>query len=232
MAISTLKAQAQSNPEYRHQSYHDLESFYWLLIDMALRHTRHSQPPLTSGDLFDSKVAVEAAERKRKWLVEFSLEIQDNEPFTNILRRWSELVKIQVMTTPQLPVLTHQAVLDILNHELSSPKWPKDDEALPFLLLSKKNGGMPSQAQKKKLTRMEASNSNPSESNRYNSGFQSGVNVSSLESAFRRMALPSGSFSKHPSLVPLPAGSRPAPVNDHSDIDSGSMHILGRIDEI
>ena len=123
MAIHTLEA--QSNPQYQHKPYHDLESFYWLLVYMALLYTSHSLHPLACSDLFDIKIGQEAADAKKKWLDNYPLKITDNEPFTDILKQLTVLVKEQLTASPESPVLTHKDVLTILDRGLSSSGWPE-----------------------------------------------------------------------------------------------------------
>ncbi|KAJ7497689.1 hypothetical protein FB451DRAFT_955550, partial [Mycena latifolia] len=44
LAIEVLKHSRDRTAEHRHEVKHDLESFYYLLIWLVLRHTDHQHP--------------------------------------------------------------------------------------------------------------------------------------------------------------------------------------------
>jgi hypothetical protein len=133
MAINVLEAKANEDPTHQHGAHHDLESFYWLLIFLALRHTPHNLRPLTYGQLFDSNLMQyrASANAKRNWVEKSSLLICENAPFTNILHELTALVKNQVASTSAV-ALTHQAFLDVLDRALEL-EWPLNDRAIPFV---------------------------------------------------------------------------------------------------
>ncbi|KAJ7729668.1 hypothetical protein DFH07DRAFT_930040 [Mycena maculata] len=131
-----------------HGPHHDLESFYWLLVWMILRHTNHthSEGSMACSNLFDhsgnSGIAM-----KRGWL-------QDRTPIGDKTSALFKLVdKLRKQVRHQNPGnddpvdsddssdeqkvvhLTHGRVLDQFTKRMESDKWPKtDDPALDFVL--------------------------------------------------------------------------------------------------
>jgi hypothetical protein len=95
MAINVLEAQANGDPNHRHQAHHDIESVYWLFVFLALRHSSHNLGPLMCSRLFDSNSmqARAAADAKRNWLETRSLHMHTNAPCTRILHELTALVK-------------------------------------------------------------------------------------------------------------------------------------------
>jgi hypothetical protein len=129
MVINVLEGKANEDPNHQHCADHDLESFYWLLIFLPLRHTHHNLGPLMYGQLFDSKVMqYRAADAKRNLVEKQSLLICKNAPFTHILHVLTALVKNQVASTSA----TQRAFLDVLDRALEL-ELPLDDRAIPFV---------------------------------------------------------------------------------------------------
>jgi len=150
---------------------------------------------LACSDLFDIKIGQEAADAKKKWLDNYPLKITDNEPFTDILKQLTVLVKEQLTASPESPVLTHKDVLTILDRGLSSSGWPEADKAIPHKDCSRSNDGMPHVGQRKKSNRIEASERN-SGSSRLNASIQSD-GVHSLESMINSLGLLTPGHSSH-----------------------------------
>ncbi|KAJ7695795.1 hypothetical protein B0H17DRAFT_1329561 [Mycena rosella] len=142
MAIKIMDNSAAHGP------HHDLESVYWLLVWMVLRHTKHSHNDGSSacGNLFDStRNALKVA-----WL----------QTLTPIADRKSSLYglvdNLRVAVAGQNPgnmalvtpddddvpdentgvKLTHPVVLKFFDQWLRSTRWAMDDAALPFVVPS------------------------------------------------------------------------------------------------
>ncbi|KAI0826518.1 hypothetical protein BC628DRAFT_237234 [Trametes gibbosa] len=122
--------------------HHDLESFYWVLIWVILRHTdcfceEHLGPALC-GNTFVWKSDTDAAHKKRAWLTDtmlMRLVIRKNSTLTDLLAELTALVIHQIHAKIHrmlgfLPEnvslnLTHDVVLNAPNTALD-PKnlWP------------------------------------------------------------------------------------------------------------
>ncbi|KAJ6557268.1 hypothetical protein DFH09DRAFT_1037340 [Mycena vulgaris] len=124
----------------RHNAGHDLESFYWLLIWIILRHTAHTHPSgnLACSDLFDSIRT--SLKLKQGWLLDPSpvaievplFQLAEGLRFAALAQN-PPTVGTSKYAIPSNPVtITHAAVLRIFNDEVAAPGWPNDDKALPF----------------------------------------------------------------------------------------------------
>ena len=116
-----------------HERKHDLESIYWLLIWIILRHVEHDQGPSACGKLFDVEDRELAAGAKTMWLGRSDLRIIDNEPLTGLLKSLRTLFKKQLVDidTPSVEV-TYDTLLATIDDALSLPGWPEDDSSIPF----------------------------------------------------------------------------------------------------
>ncbi|KAJ7439810.1 hypothetical protein B0H11DRAFT_555042 [Mycena galericulata] len=130
-----------------HGPHHDLESFYWLLVWMVLRHTNHDNEhgTLACSKLFDTH----EPDKKRSWIGDrlgniisplFGLvdqlrkEVLRQNP-ANLASYDSE--DEAGADAPEISYLTHEKVLRYFAGRLSSTKWPPtDDPALEFVLPS------------------------------------------------------------------------------------------------
>ncbi|KAF8124268.1 hypothetical protein K438DRAFT_2002847 [Mycena galopus ATCC 62051] len=153
MAIDIL----DERTDVAHAPKHDLESFYYLLIWMVLRHT-----PTTDGlkkshsqichELFDNPDAVAV---KRAWLTKETTCCKPDLPLFAILEVLRDLfmrqnppppIRLRVLSTfhalPPLPpqvltaqedVATYENVLRTFTRGLEVPIWPQDDAAKPFV---------------------------------------------------------------------------------------------------
>ncbi|KAJ7134280.1 hypothetical protein C8R44DRAFT_770049 [Mycena epipterygia] len=133
-----------------HGPHHDLESFFWLLIWMILRHTNHhhSDKGLACAKLFDAS----DNRAKKAWLHDFT-PVQKDSPLYKIAERLRELVVYQnpVRTDPDLAnnpfydpshapspavAMTHTQVVLRFKWALALKDWPTNDRAVPFYVPS------------------------------------------------------------------------------------------------
>ncbi|KAI0761620.1 hypothetical protein BD413DRAFT_485671 [Trametes elegans] len=125
-----------------HDVHHDLESYYWVLLWVVLRHTNCSRKGVSGQEickrLFVYGDDTSSVASKHAWLVETArsdLIIQDNPALTTLLKRFAELVLKQVLADlPFVPGdelsnrLTYEAVLSIFNDALNPDNvWPEAD---------------------------------------------------------------------------------------------------------
>lgn len=122
----------------RHDVHHDLESVYWLLVWMVLRHARylHIWGPRAERTLFGCADHTFYASMKAVWLDLPSVAVWNNAPLTRLLGRFADAVRASNPSLPDSrgalqPVhLTHAGVLKLLDEALDSEDWPEDDAAL------------------------------------------------------------------------------------------------------
>lgn len=135
------------SPDGRHEADHDLESFFWVLLWVVLRHTRHtfSAPDehLRYTALFgadpatvDVDVNAEFGERKRDYLLGFINVITcNNRPLSVLLHDFRLLCGRNI----DGPVesrrdMNHDDVLDIFDRALARDGWSKSgDGPRPFV---------------------------------------------------------------------------------------------------
>ncbi|KAI0373637.1 hypothetical protein BV20DRAFT_750961 [Pilatotrama ljubarskyi] len=132
MAIELLAGGVSNSAE--HQTHHDLESFYWVLIWIVLRHTNH--------DHFKGQHACEelferghGAREKYVWVLEQQLRplaVHDNAPLTQLLR---DLAMLMCLNTPNPMLyatvhLTYDRLLRQFDAALARTDWPEGDDAL------------------------------------------------------------------------------------------------------
>ena len=126
-----------------HQVRHDLESFYWLLIWLVLRHMKTSvvDPHNKLKTLFDQAADDDCVDTKRGWLgKEFS--VDNNPPLNCLLEKFSDLCadNSHVKASRPAPVpLTYKLVLDLFDEVLKRDDWPLNDAAIPFKLATHQN---------------------------------------------------------------------------------------------
>ncbi|KAJ7223116.1 hypothetical protein GGX14DRAFT_657327, partial [Mycena pura] len=123
-----------------HGFHHDLESIYWLLVWMLLRHTNHNHPQgsLACSALFDASNPW----AKVGWINDPSPVDEDSVifPLLENLRlavkmqneRPSKNFKSAKFRSTDPVRLTYDVVLDIFQTELAAQGWPEDDKALVF----------------------------------------------------------------------------------------------------
>ena len=112
-----------------HERKHDLESMYWLLIWIILRHVKHNhhQGEEACGKLFDIDDRELAGAAKIVWLGRSDLRINDNEPLTELLESLRRLFRKQLADkdTPSVEV-TYGDFLTAIDDASSLPGWPDD----------------------------------------------------------------------------------------------------------
>ncbi|KAI0769618.1 hypothetical protein BD413DRAFT_477111, partial [Trametes elegans] len=121
----------QPNPF--HAAYHDIESFFWVLLFIVLRHTSHDHPRGREAwrIVFTSEDESFAVSDKRRW-VDYRrepLQITGNAPLTELLYRFGELVAHQLRSDI---FLKYDEVLALFDKAIDRPDWPKNDAAIPY----------------------------------------------------------------------------------------------------
>ncbi|KAI0328293.1 hypothetical protein GY45DRAFT_1017306 [Cubamyces sp. BRFM 1775] len=120
-----------------HDVHHDLESFYWVLLWVVLRHTDCAQDHITGPQLCRSTFVFgddqASYKAKRHWLLdnqETPILVRGNQPLTRLLADLSQLVFKQVLGGffAQANTLTYNAVLAVFDAALApSQDWPSND---------------------------------------------------------------------------------------------------------
>lgn len=122
----------------RHDVHHDLESVYWLLVWMVLRHARylHIWGAKAERTLFGGADHTFYASMKAVWLDMPPATVWGNAPLTRLLGRFADAVRASNRGVPdskgarEAVHLTHAGVLKLLDEALESDDWPEDDFAL------------------------------------------------------------------------------------------------------
>jgi len=129
-----------------HGVHHDLESFFWLLIWVVLRHTHHTHPKgnLACGSLFGFQKEDTARGRKMAWLmfVQNDMGVRDNVPFTHLLSRLADIVtdSLKWRRRPDPSPLTYRPILEAFDEALDMEGWPTNDPALTFTVPETSSG--------------------------------------------------------------------------------------------
>ncbi|KAF7296456.1 hypothetical protein HMN09_01052000 [Mycena chlorophos] len=121
MAIEILEASIGTvvrnlRPEdakVRHGAHHDLESFYWLLVWMVLRHTEHTGGDRAAAKLFDAE---DVPTMKRGYTQKAS---PANPTASPLLMR----------TTARRDLLQHDSVLELFKEAFEATTWGDNDNA-------------------------------------------------------------------------------------------------------
>ncbi|EPT00564.1 hypothetical protein FOMPIDRAFT_1049601 [Fomitopsis schrenkii] len=138
-----------------HEARHDLESFFWLLVWLVLRHTTYEclvddYKEGTWHALFDGARMVDCRNSKQAWLAEpFQIiNIEGNTPLTNLLEDFRVLCKSNYKRVDLgKPWMTHADVLRLFNKALARPQnWPQGDKAEPWLTPATQFGSILGQA--------------------------------------------------------------------------------------
>ncbi|KAJ8496367.1 hypothetical protein ONZ51_g1130 [Trametes cubensis] len=119
-----------------HQARHDLESFYWVLLWIVLRHTvyTHVAGQNACETAFVYGDDLKAVSTKRSWLVGPLPTIPGNEPLTELIYELTGQIYQATLNerwgtrTP----LTYDALLATFNRALARDDWPVADGAIPF----------------------------------------------------------------------------------------------------
>ncbi|PCH39280.1 hypothetical protein WOLCODRAFT_167872 [Wolfiporia cocos MD-104 SS10] len=142
---------AEPSDDVFHQVYHDLESFFWLLVWVVLRHTKHDHPEGEGafGFIFGAITPRQVKERKESLFNKDIFAVKGNAPLSRLLLRLQSMVsEAYVWTGPefkhvqQIPVpLTYDAILEAFDEALNMEGWPEDNAAIPFKTSYSKTDG-------------------------------------------------------------------------------------------
>ncbi|KAI0692471.1 hypothetical protein C8T65DRAFT_522545, partial [Cerioporus squamosus] len=113
-----------------HGVHHDLESFYWILVWVVLRHTVHNLPEAKAQKVFAYGDDLTSAGNKSEWLetIVDMIDIPDNQPLIKLLRDMAFLVIKSVGSKISKPEpMTYDDVLQLFDEALASPGWPDID---------------------------------------------------------------------------------------------------------
>ncbi|KAH9915738.1 uncharacterized protein B0H18DRAFT_1215350, partial [Fomitopsis serialis] len=118
-----------------HEVRHDLESFYWLLVWVVLRHCDHNdnEGSRACDALFDAENDSRRARQKRGWLIEDSPIVHNNKPLSQLLERLRKFCARNDSQHKPFKPFTYRRVLRIFDDTLSK-KWPSKDKAIPFVV--------------------------------------------------------------------------------------------------
>ncbi|KAJ7267440.1 hypothetical protein C8J57DRAFT_365997 [Mycena rebaudengoi] len=151
LAIQILEASTKGG--IAHEACHDLESFYWLLTWMILRHTAHVHydENLACHELFDARTDKQAAVRKANWITQLTplpklplLGLVGLRHLAEALRRMVELQNpvvreydsLLLSDAPSTPTsskpMTHADILNFFDRVLALP-WLNDPKAQVFV---------------------------------------------------------------------------------------------------
>ncbi|KAI0641540.1 hypothetical protein C8Q79DRAFT_930010 [Trametes meyenii] len=136
IALQLMKSDIQ---EPVHLARHDLESFYWVLVWIVLRHTNHNHPSgmRACDKVFPYGDDEDATIHKEAWINRWPvINIHGNEPLSELLQKFGILIhqatRSPLFGPPQIP-LVYDAVLKVLDEALARDDWPVDDKAIPFV---------------------------------------------------------------------------------------------------
>ncbi len=162
-----------------HNVHHDIESFYWVLIWVILRHTAHTHQlgHAACATYFRCGSDRESYHAKTGLLLESivsGIVVKGNAPLSLLISTFTRLVQSSLGLLHAEPVpLTHDAVLALFE-EVLKMDWPEGDAALPVTLpdtrtdvmLAKVSGPKPSTNVPKESSRKrrEKPHSDPSDS--------------------------------------------------------------------
>lgn len=120
-----------------HDTHHDLESFYWVLLWIVLRHTTHNHPDgrqLACSSVFKSGDDRDAWSAKCGWVhANAPFVIDQNLPLTDLMAHLRDLLRIaNAPYGPTRQPITYDVFLDAFDAAIAREDWPDDDPALPF----------------------------------------------------------------------------------------------------
>ncbi|PIL28126.1 hypothetical protein GSI_09777 [Ganoderma sinense ZZ0214-1] len=131
-----------------HDVRHDLHSFYWVLLWVVLRHTKHNMPggirvrgmgtPDACTRVFKQSDSSDAANAKLSWLfTSKSPVITGNDPLTMLMKEFGALVRKSVSESESpspTTTLDYDAVLDVFGRALARQDWPtSEDSPVPYV---------------------------------------------------------------------------------------------------
>jgi hypothetical protein len=110
-----------------HLPMHDLESFYWLLAWVTLRHVEHNKSLDPLIQVFDNPDAMAASMLKFAWLHEV-VDVGTNKPLTQLL---GQLARLLLDSSGMDHDKDYDTMLRIFEDALGS-KWPQGDRCISF----------------------------------------------------------------------------------------------------
>ncbi|KAI0689320.1 hypothetical protein C8T65DRAFT_588766 [Cerioporus squamosus] len=131
MAVSRLNDSGDA-----HWVHHDLESFYWVLVWVVVRHVAHGHPlgPKLCSNVFPQGTDEVGGNGKVSWLQGKGkgkhFVIPGNPPLTDLVRKLSVIVGDHFMKED----LDYDMFLAPFEEALARDDWPVGDEALPFVV--------------------------------------------------------------------------------------------------
>ncbi|KAI0729832.1 hypothetical protein C8Q72DRAFT_971638 [Fomitopsis betulina] len=120
-----------------HEARHDLESFYWLLVWIVLRHVKCDVKYRTWHRLFDCANSEAAVDIKMAWLTGDTerITINANRPLTSLLERFRLLCQKNSNIKQSEARMTHDKVLHLFAVSLRNRSvWPQNDGAIPWTM--------------------------------------------------------------------------------------------------
>ncbi|KAJ7368230.1 hypothetical protein DFH08DRAFT_19276 [Mycena albidolilacea] len=136
MSLVALRHMKNNTP-HTHECHHDLESFYYLLVWILLRHADHDAGAIACSRLFDGEIE-QVFNQKWSWLSEHvmsgdapRLVILNNTPVTTLVQTLTRTFYTQ--NTFGGTVATHASVLSAFDTALASLDWPDGDAARKFI---------------------------------------------------------------------------------------------------
>ncbi|KAF8996041.1 hypothetical protein BDQ17DRAFT_1364990, partial [Cyathus striatus] len=115
-----------------HEARHDLESFYWVLVWILLRHSEHNHEDGINActNYFDISNFKFARNQKSYWLTQMDepFNVKDNAPLNDLLTRLRNIFRQGIANRDFTP--THEEVVRVLNDALKVEGWPTDDKPL------------------------------------------------------------------------------------------------------
>ena len=132
MAMAFLIMATHQEPVF-HDVHHDLESFYWVLLWIVLRHTEHSLGQSRCETVFKYGNDQDAWSAKEAWLGSpytdkndaWKLNVTNNEPLTVLMREFRLLVRKQAR---EGYVLEYDIVLALFDKVLAMEGWPSQKD--------------------------------------------------------------------------------------------------------
>ncbi|KAI0729798.1 hypothetical protein C8Q72DRAFT_951625 [Fomitopsis betulina] len=120
--------------KFTHEARHDLESFYWLLVWIVLRHVKCDYRYRTWHQLFDYVDLTRAYDVKKSWMwgdIERII-VSDNKPLTVLLEKFRLLCQKNANIKQSNARMTHDQVLRLFSAMLRKNTWPRNDSAIPW----------------------------------------------------------------------------------------------------
>ncbi|EPQ53851.1 hypothetical protein GLOTRDRAFT_139909 [Gloeophyllum trabeum ATCC 11539] len=132
-----------------HEAWHDLESFFWVLIFVVFRHTRcyitERRDDVAAAAFLPGLYDDPPSERKKENFLRHNgphVTVVDNPALTACIRKFAALVRShyydhdvkEALPRERINQLSHDKVLATLDESLVSPEWPSESEdaAIPF----------------------------------------------------------------------------------------------------